>query len=230
LPGLYGPVAFLRGLGDAEQVFKQIRDQSSSQREARLSQYHRARINSISTAWFRDIAAIGGKAPAGLSLIQTPEGEALRVMELAVTKAVTEASILRSMTAGALALGRITDESAWNKIAALYANENRLDATSIELIRRQTNRLFAKEESPDTRLNNMVKKLQQSLALDTVRNEYLLHTTLHAWLTTDASRQNVDDLNEKVYAQLFLTPRSDPWFGLYSADTYTGLDNGGVVR
>jgi hypothetical protein len=28
---------------------------------------------------------------------------------------------------------------------------------------------------------------------------------------------------------LFMTPRSDPWFGLLSLETYTGLDNGGVV-
>jgi hypothetical protein len=40
----------------------------------------------------------------------------------------------------------------------------------------------------------------------------------------------VEKLNEKVYAELFLTPRSDPWLGLLSVDVYTALDNGGIVK
>jgi hypothetical protein len=39
----------------------------------------------------------------------------------------------------------------------------------------------------------------------------------------------VDQLNERVYAELFLTPSSDPWLGLVTPDVYTALDNGGVV-
>ena len=35
--------------------------------------------------------------------------------------------------------------------------------------------------------------------------------------------------NEKVYAELFITPKSDPWLGLLPSDVYTGLENGGVV-
>jgi predicted DNA-binding protein (MmcQ/YjbR family) len=35
---------------------------------------------------------------------------------------------------------------------------------------------------------------------------------------------------EKVYAELFLTPGSDPWLGLFVPDAYTGLENGGVVK
>ena len=46
----------------------------------------------------------------------------------------------------------------------------------------------------------------------------------------DPARNDVQKLNEKVYASLFLTPSSDPWLGLFSTDVYTALDNGGVVR
>ena len=35
-------------------------------------------------------------------------------------------------------------------------------------------------------------------------------------------------LNKKVFAELFLTPASDPWLGLYSPETYVALDGGGV--
>jgi hypothetical protein len=69
-----------------------------------------------------------------------------------------------------------------------------------------------------------------SSLLDSVRNEYVLHTKLHALLTIGANRLYVDALNEKVYAELFLSPKSDPWMGLFSDDVYTALESGGVVR
>jgi len=46
----------------------------------------------------------------------------------------------------------------------------------------------------------------------------------------DPARGDIEKLNEKVYASLFLTPNSDPWLGLFSTDVYTALDNGGVVN
>ena len=39
---------------------------------------------------------------------------------------------------------------------------------------------------------------------------------------------DVNALNERVYAELFLTPSSDPWLGLLPPDTYTALENDGV--
>jgi len=68
------------------------------------------------------------------------------------------------------------------------------------------------------------------IALDTVRNEYMLHSKLYQWLMRDPAREDLQKLNEKVYADLFLTPSSDPWLGLVSTDVYTALENGGVVK
>ena len=75
----------------------------------------------------------------------------------------------------------------------------------------------------------MLQKFQELIALDTVRNEYLLHSKLYTWLV-EPIRNDVEKLNEQVYAELFLTPGSDPWLGLFSTDVYTALDNGGVVK
>jgi len=72
--------------------------------------------------------------------------------------------------------------------------------------------------------------LQNSIALDTVRNEYQLHRRIHKWLAEGSYRPEVDVLNERVYAEVFLTPSSDPWLGLAPADVYTALPNGGVAR
>jgi hypothetical protein len=120
-------------------------------------------------------------------------------------------------------LGKITDEAAWQKIAALHPSDAMLDNRSLVLIESQNPRLTVNE------LNRLINKFQEAVALDTVRNEYLMHTKLYTWLMNDPVRDDVEKLNEKVYESLFLTPGSDPWLGLFSADVYTALDNGGIV-
>jgi hypothetical protein len=62
-----------------------------------------------------------------------------------------------------------------------------------------------------------------------VRNEYLLHTKLYVWLIADNQRSELSALNKRVYADLFLTPASDPWLGLYLPEVYT-LERGGISR
>ncbi len=234
LPGLYGPTAFLRSLAQTEEVFKQLTGASNSKPVTNLSTYHRVRLNAINLAWVADTQKTGGRIPEGLRVLRNEDGtpSALEVASLAISKAVTETSILRSMTAGSLALGAITDEAAWNKIAQLHMADAQLDARSIGLVQRHTQKLLTAEgsSSSDQTLTNLVQKLQMNIALDTVRNEYLLHTKLLAWLIADRSRSDLDALNNKVYDELFLTPASDPWLGLFSPDTYMALENGGVVR
>ena len=225
LPGLYGPTAFLAGLADAETVFQQVRASQPERRLLLLNTYHRNQINKISIAWLKDIQQSGGRAPVGVSIERGQNGEALRVMPLAVSKAMTETTMLRAMTAGSDELGRITDEATWKKIAALHRDETKLDERSITLIRRQTHALPDAAKS----LPALLRQFQELLALDTVRNEYRMHTRIHAWLVFDRARSDVAAFNEKVYAELFITPKSDPWLGLLPTDVYTGLENGGVV-
>ena len=236
LPGLYGPGAFMRSLVEIEGVFMQL--SKAGDRDGKLtvtmSAHHRARLNAINLDWLADTQKTGGKIPQGFVVMRRENGtpEALEIASLAITKMVTEASILRSMTAGAEALGAVTDETAWNKIALLHMADAQLDERSIGLIQRQTQKLFMADGSktkPDTALAKLVQKLQLNIALDTMRNEYLLHTKLHAWLVATPLR-DIEALNNKVYAELFMTPATDPWLGLLSPQTYVALENGGVVR
>ena len=224
LPGLYGPQAFLRRLADAEGLFKSVNGKTDQQRAPLLWKYYQTEHDKINVAWFQDTTKIGGKAPEGFVTQTTPDGklEAIIVAPLAITKAYSEVNVLRAMTATPLKLGQITDEAAWRKIAQLHASDAVLDNSSLSLIRRQNSTLSEQEFAA------MLKKFQESIALDTVRNEYLLHTKLYPWLWRDPSRTDLEKFNEKVYAELFLTPGSDPWLGLLSKDTYVGIDNGGV--
>lgn len=230
LPGLYGPAAFMRSLDRIEDVFKELAKTGN-----RKFTHHRERLNAINLDWIADIQKTGGKIPQSIVIVRGTDGKptAVEVASLAVTKMVSEASMLRSMTAGAAELGTLTDEHTWKKIASLHLADAKLDARSISLIKRKTQNAFmavGSRKTPESALANLVQKLEMNIALDTVRNEYLLHPKLHAWLTLNSVRDNLDALNDKVYAELFLTPASDPWLGLFSAETYTALENGGISR
>jgi len=233
LPGLYGFWPFLRGLEHAEEIFKQLRGMDDETRRVALANYHRARIDAITAAWAVDTGKYGGKVPESL-LARIAKGPppALQIAPVAMTKRTIEFNILSAITRDADVLGKVTDEAAWKKIAALHANDGLLDLRSQALIRRQNANLFTTpiaRADAEAQLSRLIDNFQRSVALDTVRNEYVLHTRLHAWLIADPTRGDVDALNEKVYAELFLTPRSDPWLGLLSADTYTALEGGGVI-
>jgi hypothetical protein len=223
-PGLYGPQAFLRGLNDAEALFNSLAGMQGNEREFLLSSHHVISNNKISLAWSTDIAKTGGKLPANFIVQKGPNGEvtAVSIAPLAITKMVTEASLLMGMTQTSEALGKITDEAAWRKIAALHAADAVLDSRSIALIKRQNPSLS------DSEFAALLQKFQESIALDTVRNQYLMHPKLYLWLNKDPNRRDLEKFNQKVYAELFLTPKSDPWLGLMSKDVYVGIDNGGI--
>ena len=224
LPGLYGPQAFLRGLGQAEAFFKSLDGKTDDQKTVLRSQYYRGQLDKINVAWYEDTTKIGGKPPEGFITQIGPDGklQAIVIAQLAITKAYSEAVMLRAMIATPEKLGAITDEAAWRKIAQFHATDAVLDDRSIALMRRQNPTLSEKEFAA------MLEKFQELIALDTVRNQYLLHTKLYPWLLRDPSRTDLEKFNEKVYAELFLTPRSDPWLGLLTTDAYVGIDNGGI--
>ncbi len=229
LPGLYGPAAFMRGLVQAETIARQIATKDSGQRWQALRAYHNARIQTIAAEWAGDVMKTGGTVPkdvvARIERRKSNPG-AIEIAPLAVSKRATEVDILKSITADATALEAATDISAWNKIAALHAADVRLDKGSIAFITRQNQSLRANEAL----LSQTLRNLEQYMAIDTVRNEYMMRTKLHGWFATGLALTDVENLNERVYADLFLTPRSDPWLGLYSPDVYTALDNGGISK
>ena len=81
--------------------------------------------------------------------------------------------------------------------------------------------------APET-LAKTVKSFEQAMAIDTVRNEYLLHSRIHQWFVESNHTGTIYQLNEKVYADLFLTPSSDPWLGLVSPNIYSAIEGDGI--
>lgn len=238
LPGLYGPQAFLRELTRAEAVVKQLAGQQEEQRWQTLRAYHDGRIDAIAREWAEDAEKVGVKIKetiAARNPNETRPPSARAAARGAVTKAITEIGTVNALIYDARVLDQSTDSAAWEKISLLHLRDARLDEASRSLIRRQNPNLreihqqAAQSMTYDTLLSNLMENFQSNIALDTVRNEYLLHTKVHAWLLNLKYFNDLDSLNEKVYAELFMTPRSDPWLGLVAPDAYTGLENGGVI-
>ncbi|MDX6696111.1 MAG: hypothetical protein QOF02_3714 [Blastocatellia bacterium] len=238
LPGLYGPQAFQRELLRAESIARQTIKQSDEQRADTLRSFHQARIDSLTQAFKQDVQKAGGQLPQELAANNQAKGPAptaRAASRRAMSKAVTEVSIIESITYDSELLAEATDNDTWNNIAALHTADAKLDPASLAIMRRQSLNTATPGAQPDQaqtreQFTRLVSNFERYLALDTARNEYLMHIKLHAWLNSYRYRDNLESLNEKVYSELFLTPRSDPWLGLFSPDTYTALENGGVKQ
>ena len=139
-----------------------------------------------------------------------------------------------------------TSETMWELFAAQDSvEEGALDQASIRLIRSENpaagdaQRLSFSKSLAEDPVFRLVRNLERTIRIDTVRNEYLLHRQLHDWLAAAATgtgardaailAQELNDLNTGVYATLFRSPLHDPWLGLLPADTYNALDNGGTT-
>ncbi len=75
----------------------------------------------------------------------------------------------------------------------------------------------------------MLANLKRTVAEDTLRNEYDLHLRIHQWFANSYYRVTFEALNQRVYAELFLTPASDPWLGLLQDEAFSAVAGGGVV-
>jgi hypothetical protein len=257
IPGLYGPAAFLRELAQAEGAFRLASATSGAEREAALRRYHQACRAAIDRQLLSDTARAGisiedirrsnDASASGTRNRYRPGPEttsaggpddpdrtarpptARQAGALAFSKSVVETKRLRSIGEGARVptpAGAETDLAAWQKIADLHSDDARIDRASIALIR---SHYTAVDAGAAGRIARIIQNLEGYVAMDTVRNEYLMHYQLHGWFADGWANRDVDTLNERVYAQLFLTPRSDPWLGLLSPETYSGLENDGVV-
>jgi hypothetical protein len=122
----------------------------------------------------------------------------------------------------------------WKKFAASRAGEMKLDEASRRFMisKLPTDGVRADERAAggivdeSTPFAKTLRNFESSMAEDTVRNEYLLHGQVHEWFVAGTAPARLDDLNERVYADLFLMPKADPWLGLVPADAYTALPAG----
>jgi hypothetical protein len=244
LPGLYGPKAFLRGLTRAEQAARHFASLPPTEREEFLRVYHQDRLAALTAEWNIDLAKAANDkdahTTAALTSAVNHPPTARTAAKAAVGKRQVELPVLESMASlpalDAKILEAKMDDAAWVKLGALHAEDARLDQGSRLLMAKKNpnalaaGKLALSKMLVETPLIRAARQFERSMAEDTVRNEYLIHLKIHEWFAQGLPQLNeVEVLNEKVYAELFLTPSSDPWLGLKPADTYSALEKDGIV-
>ena len=221
LPGLYSPSMFLKYITQANLLNKSVqRLPLTQQTQARLK-YRKENFDAIRANRQKTIDT------TGVEMTETKSGTiAILAAPMAVSKAIVvdEYSILRVYDDFAKFEPSIKFDD-WNKLAAVYSPSEKLHANSIAMIRRQN----AKTGLSEGEFNALFTKLNNFIALDTTRNEFLFHTKLYEWLNRDRIG-NLETLNAQVYDKIFQTPNSDKWLGLYSNDVYTALDGNGITK
>jgi hypothetical protein len=219
LPGLYGPHRFLSALVAAEAVARATAPLPPAEREQARRRYHRERLAELERRWRRDVTRAGLRdAPTFASLEWAPAAaprglRAPAADRLAMTKSIAELPVLRSVLPPSAVPAAPPSDEMWASLAGLHAEV--LDEGGLRRLR---------EDGVDPATDGAtVTAFQLAVAEDTVRNEYLRHATLHRWLADGRAAPDLEALNTRVYAELFLTPRSDPWLGLVAPGVYTGL-------
>jgi hypothetical protein len=168
-----------------------------------------------------------------------PSTSAQSAAHVAITKSGQEIILLDPEP-----LGDTADLATWERIAQHHLGDAQLQPASIRLMFEKSAgspvcRLegsnpvpsagdMTPDPSPDASITRRINAFIRSVALDTVRNELDLHRRIHAWFAQGSAPADVNELNERVYAELFLTPDTDPWLGLLQDDVYTALSGDGV--
>jgi hypothetical protein len=199
LPGLYGPQPFLKWLEQADELAHAVMTDGND-KAALIAKYHARENQALLESWQRDLSKVGA-ASDGVPISSLPSQE--------------------------------ISDAVWHRIAILHERDCQLDAASQNLIACRNpvanvaGRIAATKTVVESPLVRLLRDLQGTIAIDTVRNEYLLHRQIHEWFAAGQVRK-LNAFNQRVYAELFLTPSTDPWLGLLP-DAYSALENNGVV-
>jgi hypothetical protein len=202
-PGLFGPKAFLGHLKNAAALSRQYAAAESEARPALLRAYHAERRGTALANWSADLSRVVPGQPA----------------------ARTDYTGLQERTTPEL----------WTAIARLHQDDARLAPESRTLMRAKNpravdaGRIAVSKSAAEDPLLRAMGEFERSMAEDGVRNEYQLHTRIHEWFAAGGlDVVELRRLNNRVYAELFLMPSSDPWFGLRPPNGYSGVELDGA--
>jgi hypothetical protein len=210
LPGLYAPRVFrdlLSGAGPAAREFGRLDDAAFTER---VAAYHRDLLRAFDGAVAEQALAVAGTMPT-----------ATEAALLARSKALLERPLVEAVSSGRV--DTVLPERVAS-LAARYAEDSRLGDASRDLLLRKHEARAREYGTPSAHPDLVVARFERTLAEDTAYNEYVLHRRLRGWFAEAPAPLSLDALNVSVYAELFLTPATDPWLGLFAPDTYAGLE------
>jgi hypothetical protein len=221
LPGLFDPVTFARIITQAGAV---------AIGHGNRDWYLQRADDTILRQWKQDADKVNPRLITVDADVQkaADKADAASAMRMTVSKMAVETPMLRAMSPDFAAVLDVaidsTDEASWAQIAGLHEGDAKLDEQSVAVIRDQNPGAYTDPAA----LDQTVHHFEQTIAQDSVRDNYKLRRQVLAWLRQASSEITVDDLNRRVYDDLFLTPRSDPWLGLAPVGVYSALTCDGI--
>ena len=215
LPGLYGAGFFLENLevaGMQARHFTSLEDKTYTEA---LGWYHTTALA---------LRGMSLDPPGGLETLLAHAPTSSREIPIAIeagknalSKSRVETPVLKGVTRGAETKAP-AEPYDWASLAERDRARWKLSDTSRQLV------LEKHQAALGVSNEGVLESFERVLGLDAVRNEYLLHTVLNAWLAVPLNAvPDLSAFNDRVYAELFLTPKSDPWLGLRSPETYLAL-------
>lgn len=230
LPGMYAPEAFSRGLEEARATFEATSALDDEGRREALRGWHAQKRDALASTWGTFLGFPGVPPPAPRTS-SSPAPPASVAVPTAVSKAAVEIPIVQALQGNVVPLPSPAQPAAWT--ALLQQQDTRLDAASRAFMRSKIAAdvdLEGRAMKPldDDAFQRRVAAFERWIAEDTVRNEYAMHRVLHEWMAMTPPVEEMEAFNTRVYASLFLTPRSDPWLGLLVKDGYSGISGEGV--
>lgn len=247
LPGLYAPAPFQQELAKSVALARRVRGKSDAELLAEVVRFHQQASAEVDTA-FAKIAGtqfIRGRTTIR-GLTEVGNSAVARAQRATVSKAAIEVPDLEAIGIDAGTIAR-DDTDQWTAVGlvafrngatpalqqhASHANARPaasapvLDAQSRTLI--ETVYTSGAAEASREMVPQMLLRLEQALIADTALNQFVLRQSARRLIT---SQRIVDfaALNDWIYANVFHTPKSDPWLGLLPRTDFTGLPGDGVV-
>ncbi len=238
LPGLYSPQAFLRELRRAAEVAESLGSADDALHNDLLGAYHRNRQAELA----REISALSPRARGEVIGGAWAPTEFSADLDIPVPKGSTEWPLVRAVTPDSLPdIPAEQEPQGYEGISSIDSHildqlvEREFQGTVFspqsEILIRAKIASIPKEYLPNRRqaaLEIVIAKLRRAVAVDTARNEYDFHRQIHDWLAVEPA-SDLDQLNDRVYAELFRSPNTDPWLGLLNLEAFSAIDNCGIV-
>lgn len=220
LPGLYAPPQFVAALTAAVGAFTRCNGAETERYGDCLTTTHRMALADLEQRWLVQRSAAGANSlPEWQAFTRRDDRRVVGPGAPSARQAMAETMSKMSVEAALL------DSFVRTRTPEPYEGINwprlvgradfALSARSLALVR-------LKNHSEDVR--SIALELARNAVADGLRNEFVMHRRIHEWLAAAQTPIELAPLNTRVYAELFLTPASDPWLGLRAADVWDAIE------
>jgi hypothetical protein len=233
IPGLYGPAPFITALAKVVDLDQRTHKMSASDRDAAVAMYHTAELTRLTAQWRSMLVGAGVTDPALFALPAPPPAGNVPAATIAAPLAYAKAAVEMPMVRAVMPSMELPDDKLpWSRLTATFAGTAKLDASARALVRAKNPMDWSNQDGPrpldDAAFDALILSFEKLMVEDGTRNEFKNHAKLHEWLLASPD-MSWKDLDKRVYSELFLTPKSDPWLGLVPPGVYSGIENDGIV-